>query len=129
MKFRSLSNWTDPSKTHGLVFFAQLLEEMLFDLTIDTYKPSILHTGLLCLEASEVMEDIERGIIKEPNLHHVLAELCKNIESDPVANALLPLSLASVYPILKNKSTHIGSIRPIIDLLRVNLEPKNILGK
>lgn len=123
MKFRTLSKWDDPAASHALVFCAQLLEEMLFDFTPDTYKPSVLHTGLLCLEASEVISDIDQGIIREPNLWHVLAELCKNIESDPVAKSLLPLSVSSLFPVLKVKDGPVTRVRPVIDLLRVNLSP------
>jgi hypothetical protein len=123
MKFRSLENWDNPASDHALVFFAQLLEEMLFDYTLDTYKPSVLHTGLLCLEAADVIENIQRGIIKEPNLAHVLEELCKNLETDKIAQSLLPLSIESTFSALKNKNAKIESIKTIIDLLKINLSP------
>ena len=37
MKFRTLKNWKDPQSQEGPVFFAQLLEELLFDYSLDTY--------------------------------------------------------------------------------------------
>lgn len=75
MRFRNLKKWTAPDQSKELIYFAQLLEEMLFDYSLDTYKPSALNTSLLCREALYVIEDIESGVIKRPNLDHVLEEL------------------------------------------------------
>lgn len=52
------------------------MEEMLFHYTIDTYKPSVMGISLLVHEALTTIEEVEKGNIKEPNIKHVLEELC-----------------------------------------------------
>ena len=68
MKYRILSKWTDPVASEGLVFFAQLLEELLFDYSLDTYKPSAMNSSTLCIEARRLIRDIEDDVIDKNNL-------------------------------------------------------------
>lgn len=129
MKFRRLSKWNEPSKCRGLVYFAQMVEEMLFDYTLDTYKASVMHTGLLCTEALQTIEEIENGNIKLPNLWHITAELCSCYEKDPVAQSLIPLPHTSFMPVLKNKKGSLGEVRTVIELLSVKLSARNYKNK
>lgn len=63
-----------------LLYFAQLIDELLFDFSLDTYKPSAMNSSLLCVEALEVFKEVEDGNIKRPNFQHVLDELCANLK-------------------------------------------------
>lgn len=63
MKYRSLAKWDDINGCRSLVYFVQLTEEMLFDFSLDTYKTSVMHAGLLCNEAIDTIKDIRKGII------------------------------------------------------------------
>lgn len=121
MKFRNLKKWDAPEQCTGLVYFSQLLEEMLFDFSLDTYKPSVMHTGLLCIEALEVVKEIDQGNIKGPNILHVNAEFCANFEKDRVAQALVPLSASSFFPTLKNPKSSLKSIETVLSFLAVHL--------
>lgn len=129
MKFRKLDNWDDPAQTNGLVFLAQLLDEMLFDYSLDTYKPSVLHTGLLVDEALQTIREIERGIIRAPNLQHVIAELCSNLDKDPVAKALLTLKPEVFFPTLKNPKTPIKEVETVLRVLDQQLPTKRYREK
>lgn len=121
MKFRSIKKWDDPAKSHGLLFFAQLLEEMLFEFSLDTYKPSVMNTGLLCHEALQTIEQVEQGNIKTPNIWHVTAELSASFEKDDVARALLAIPHSAFIPILQNPKTPIKELQNILELLTVQL--------
>lgn len=90
MRFRNLRKWDNPAACQSLIYFAQIVDEMLFDFSLDTYKPSVMHTGLLCREAIQTVKEVELGNVKAPNIWHVTAELCVNFEKDPVASALSP---------------------------------------
>lgn len=79
MLYRNLTKWDDAAKTPSLLYFAQLLEEMLFEFSLDTYKPSVMHTGLLCSEARSTIEAVEAGTIKAPNIFHVTAEIFEHV--------------------------------------------------
>ncbi len=83
MKFRTTRNWDEPENKPGLLYAAQMIEELTYPLTMSTYKPSIMHTALLCVEANDTIEEVEAGNILPPNIDHVLDELCYNLDSDP----------------------------------------------
>lgn len=94
MKFRTLKNWPDTASTSILLFFAQRMEELLFDYTLDTYKPSALNAPALCQEALVVLADIESKVLEASALTHVLDELEWSIHSDPVSKSLLEANLS-----------------------------------
>lgn len=121
MRFRSIKKWDAPAASSSLLFFAQILEEMLFDFSMDTYKASVMHSGLLCVEAIQTIKEVEAGNIAEPNIWHVIEELCANLEKDNVAKGLIKLPLDSFLPILKNKKTPIKNIKSLVELISFNL--------
>lgn len=129
MLFRSLGKWDDSAKTPAMLCFAQLLEEMLFEFSLDTYKSSVMHTGLLCGEAWATIEAVEAGTIKAPNILHVTAELAANFEKDTVAVALSPLPPASFMPALKNPKTPIRELQTVLELLSVHLTMRKYRAK
>ncbi|MDG2954968.1 hypothetical protein P7M11_09610 [Bisgaard Taxon 10/6] len=102
MKFRNLHKFQNLENSKNVIFFYQLLEEMLFDYTLDTYKPSILNLHSLIEEAFEVINEIEKGNIKSPNIIHVLDELVTNLEKDKIANEMITISRKEINTILKD---------------------------
>ncbi|WP_434339838.1 hypothetical protein [Motilimonas cestriensis] len=100
MRYRSIAKWDKPAESENLLFFAQLLEELLFNFSLDTYKPSALNSSLLCSEALDVIEEIDNGNIKKPNLNHVLKELCESLIRDDVSKSLLTLELSQINSVL-----------------------------
>ena len=44
MKQYDLRNWTISEETEGLLFFAQRMDEILFDYTVDSYKGRMLNS-------------------------------------------------------------------------------------
>ncbi len=93
MKFKSLKRWSLKPELDGLVFFAQRLDELLWDFTLDTYKPLALNAPYLCQEALDLIDDINANLIEESNLKHILEELSWSVSSDPIAKALLDLPI------------------------------------
>lgn len=121
MRFRSINKWDDPQASASLLYFVQILDEMLFDYSMDTYKPSIMQSGLLCLEAIQTINEVERGTIAEPNISHVVEELCLTLEKDTVAQSLIQLPLESFIGTLKNKRSSINELKGLIELISFNL--------
>ena len=129
MKFRTLRNWTDPANSEGLIFFAQLLEELLFDYSLDTYKPSAMNSSLLCLEAMKLVRDIEEGHIDKANLSHVLKELLLNLRKDEVAKSLLPFSAEIIATKFENQATPITEIFTLLELIHAQIEIEKYKSK
>jgi hypothetical protein len=86
-----MEHWAKTAELEGLRYFAQRLDEMLFDYTLDTYKPAALNSISLCDEALSLISDVENKIIDEQNLEHVMDELLWALRQDDVAKKLLDL--------------------------------------
>jgi len=71
MKYIKTPHWSDIPNQQGLLFFAQALNEALFDYTLDTYKPPALNIRLLCIEALQTIDNIKIGLIKMPNIDNL----------------------------------------------------------
>lgn len=93
MKFRSLHKWTLSDSVNGLLFFAQRMDELLFDYSLDSYKPAALNPPFLCVEALKLIDDIDNELIDAANLNHVLEELNWAIQNDKVSKHLLDVPL------------------------------------
>ena len=121
MRYRNLKKFTNKNKTEGLVFFAQRSEELLFDYSLDSYKPSALHAPSLCSEAISTIKDINKGAIGKHNIEHILEELSHSISHDPVAKSLLDLP-ASKY-ILDPKKFNFDVLQNKLEILGRSLDP------
>ena len=89
MKFVDTSHWEEFEESNALLFFAQLLHEMLFDFTLDTYKPNALNVHSLIHEALEISAKISEGAIKEGNFEHIRDELQMSLSKDLTLKRLL----------------------------------------
>lgn len=93
MKFKNISRWTIEPELEGLLFFAQRLDELVWDFTLDTHKPMSLNAPYLCQEALTVMENIEQDLIDAANLKPILEEIIWSVRNDPISKALLDLPI------------------------------------
>lgn len=117
MRYRSLRKFVDIPKSEGLVFFAQLLEELLFKYSLDTYKPSAMNTCGLCNEAIVLISDIEEEIIDKGNLTHVLDELQSSLSSDEIAKSLLGDDHESFSRRITMEADQIESLKITLNLM------------
>ena len=127
MRFRSLHKWESDSSLDGLLFFAQRMDELLFDYTLDSYKPSALNAPYLCSEALGLIEDIENKVIEGANLSHVLRELEWSIQGDKLAKSLLDIDLS--YYIIHNEDTPLSEKRKRLEALSRTIGPSRYLAK
>lgn len=121
MRFRNLHKWSDSPDLAGLLFFAQRLEELLFDYTLDTYKPSALNAPFLCAEAIGTIDDVEAKLINSSHLTHITDELSWSIKGDRIAKALLDIDLSNY--LVKDSSADLSSARIRIEVLQKTLNP------
>ncbi|WP_287925911.1 hypothetical protein [Diaphorobacter sp.] len=115
MRFRNLARWNADADLDGLTFFAQRLDEMLFDYTLDSYKPSALNTPQLVKEALALVSDIEAGVIDFANLSHVLEELVWSVQNDRVAKSLLDAEI-EYYTAITNEG-ELASLKLRLEVL------------
>lgn len=120
MRFRELTKWRQEKQLEGLLFFAQRADELLFDYTLDSYKPSALNAVSLCDESIRLIVDIDHGLIDLNNLKPVLEELSWSIVNDPVAKSLLDLPRESY--ILDPVTDPLQKVRSKLEVLGRTLE-------
>ena len=72
MKQGDLSQWNNIEACKNLLFFAQLVNELLFDYSIPSNRISTLNSHFLCLDAINVINGIERSGVNEGSLKPII---------------------------------------------------------
>lgn len=114
MKYKKTTHWTNKRNQEGLLFFAQVLDEALFDFTLDTYKPKALNIRLLCIEAVQTIDEIKNGLIKKPNLKSIIEELLFSLNSDYAAKAILGNRFDNIVSRIKSTENNLIELKGII---------------
>ncbi|MEJ2803152.1 hypothetical protein WAE61_14800 [Comamonadaceae bacterium PP-2] len=127
MKFKSLSRWTLTPELGGLLFFAQRMDELLWDFTLDTHKPMSLNAPYLCIEALSVISNIEDELIEAANLEPIMEELIWAIQNDPIAKSLLDLPVERY--VLLGDQIKISERRNKLNALSNTLSPTRYLNR
>ncbi|WP_152638679.1 hypothetical protein [Marinobacter santoriniensis] len=122
-----MHKWDVTDEMSGLIFFAQRMDELLFDYTLDSYKSMSLNAPYLCREALRLIKDVEEELIEEGNLPHVLDELEWSIQNDKLAKDLLDVDLD--YYILKSKEDSLHEKRKRLEALSKTIGPSRYLWK
>lgn len=117
MKYIRPTHWVDIEKQDGLLFFAQILNETLFDYTLPTYKPQALNVRLLCVEAIQTIENINKGLIKKPNIDSIIEELIWSLNIDSVSRYLLGDRFEEIIKRINNDKNNLIKLKEIIILL------------
>lgn len=128
MKFKSTRHWK-AKNSEGLLFFAQIIDEALFDYTLETYKPRSLNSRLLCIEALKTIDFIKKGLIKSPNLQSIIDELVWAISADTAVKAILGYKLESFTGIIKQNVAKYNILKESILLLYHHLDDKKYMNK
>lgn len=121
MKYQKLERLNNTENLEGLVFFAQRLDEMVFDYSLDTYKPPALNAPYLCKEAISLIGDIEDKRIDAANLKHVLEELEWSLSSDPIAKKLIDLEPKQYFSLEDNSTLDNRKLK--LEVLERSLNP------
>lgn len=122
MRFRNLKKWNlDSDELNGLLFFAQRMEELLFDYSLDSYKAPTLNSPFLVKEALILISEIENQIIEKTNLKHVLKELSYNLRNDCIAKSLMSLELNDYFD--AENIDNLGELKLRLEILFKEIHP------
>jgi len=125
LQLKIVKEWHEKEEFSNLLFFAQKMDELFFDYTLDTYKPPALNSIFLCKEAIELIKDIEIDVIDSANLDHVLDELEWSLSLDPVAKLLLNAPIKKF--ILRGESVKVSDTKLRLEVLSKVLDPVEYL--
>lgn len=92
MKNPRTYRWKSLDSTVGLLLMAQVIEESLFDYTLDTYRLPALNTHYRVIELLTAISHVQSGALSEKSLRAIVEELAFSLKNDPVAPQLLGFS-------------------------------------
>jgi len=121
MKLKNYKRWHADESLELVLYFAQRLDELFFDYTLDTYKPPALNCIFLCREALELIRDIDNELIDAAHLEHVLDELKWSLSADLVAKVILNASPEKF--ILHAEGIKLNETRVRLEVLERTLNP------
>ncbi len=84
MKQGNLDKWTDCISCENLLFFSELVNELLFDYSIPSNRVATLNSHFLCLDAISAINGIENNGVPEGTLKPIAEELFNALKVDPV---------------------------------------------
>lgn len=82
MKQGNLEKWTDVSSCKNLLFFSELVNELLFDYSIPSNRISTLNSHYLCLDALNAIDGIDNHGVPEGTLKPIMEELYSALQKD-----------------------------------------------
>lgn len=113
----NLLKWKITDELNGLLLFAQLIEEMLFNYTIDSYKVPALNTKSRCFEILSAISDIKEERLQKGTLKPMLEELAWSLENDIVSQKMLGSNFQNHVIYLKSGKTNIYSLETRINYI------------
>ena len=84
MKRGIIDRWDDLLGCKNLLFFAQTVDELIFNYSIPSHRLSTLNSHFLCYDAIRTINDIDHNGVPEGSLRPIFEELYYALERDPV---------------------------------------------
>lgn len=116
MRKTNNKHWKN-SNLDCLLFFAQCIDEMLFDYTLDSYKPLALNSRLLCIECLNTIEEVKGDFMPKRNLASIIDELKWSLNKDLAAKELLGKKFDYYLRHLKSNDIKLKELEIIINHL------------
>jgi hypothetical protein len=89
MQIKNIANWNYTPQMEGLLFFANIIDEMTFNYTLDSFKASVHNVFSLISECIETINDIQDETIRKGALPPILEEINDAIIHDHFFNIVL----------------------------------------
>lgn len=91
MKKGDIRKWIDIEGCKNMLFFSQLVNELLFDYSIPSNRISTLNSHYLVLDAMSAIQSIERRGVPEGTLKPIIEELYCELDKDVIFENKEPL--------------------------------------
>ncbi|MPM04775.1 hypothetical protein SDC9_51055 [bioreactor metagenome] len=124
---KKTSKWEINEDTKGLLFFAQRLDEALFDYTAEKYKASVLYTANSCFEVLETIQQIKEDIWPIKTLETVYEEFKQIFKHDDTAKSLIG-DIASYY-LINIEEKKLDNLKANLELFYFKIRPVNYLTR
>jgi hypothetical protein len=120
MRFRNIDNWSNPDDLRGLLYFAQRVDEMTFEYSLDSFRAPTTNAPFLIGEFLKALDAHEQLGLPLNSALHILDETEHRLRSNIIVNNLLSVRLDNY---LKIDRTNIAEMRATFRVLSVELAP------
>lgn len=129
MKKPDITHWIYTQDMECLLVFANLIDEITFNYTTDSYKAPALHAMSLIGETIQTLENIDNGIIREGALQSVIQELKWTIEHDELFKLMVSeKGLSGLIPIIGEGSSR-SDLKTTLQLIDESISESDYLLK
>ena len=118
----NLSKWSDPLDLSNLLIFAQALNELLFDHTVDSYKATALNVHSNVAELRFLATQLTEDRVKSGTLISVIEELKDKIKNDPVTSSPEGVAFEVYIERLEQARTRPNELLDIATALEIELD-------
>lgn len=88
MKRGNINGWKNLEGCQNLLFFAQLVNELIFDYSIPSNRISTLNSHFLCFDALSAISDVDDHGVPEGTVKPIIEELYNSLEKDHAFDSL-----------------------------------------
>lgn len=120
MKESTTKNWKNKQQNIALLFFSQLVEELLFHYTIDSFKLPAHNICTLISEAKKTIEHIENLLLKEGSYDSIKCELVDIVSKDKIFTNIFEAETEVVIEILNKKN--LNETKKLLDYIQIQLK-------
>lgn len=124
MKKQNLNKWSLSLEIEGLLFFAQLVDELLFDYTIDTYKIPAMNSRLLALELHDALLEHGENTLRYGAINPIVNELKDRLRKDPVIKEIFKDYFNEFIQTLNVNPKNLPELKTAVLLLLNKIEDK-----
>jgi len=117
----SLDKWKDPESLVGLLIFAQALDELLFDHSLDSFKAPALNLHVSIFEVRSLLGQVVEGRMKIQSIDYAIEELEYHLNNDPVATKPLPRTWSECFARIKDLKANPAKLLPHADALLIEI--------
>lgn len=121
MKKPNLAKWDDVDQLQGLLIFAQTLDELLFDYTLDSFKTPALNLHLSIMEVRVLVSQLIENRLKDGALAFCVEELEYHFKNDPVIPRPMPHAWQECFNKIKDLKASPQKLFNLVDALLIDV--------
>ena len=114
-----LDKWKDCKSCKNLLFFSELVSELLFDYSIPSNRVSTLNSHFLCLDAMSTIDNIENNGVHEGTLKPIVEELLTTLKTDPI---FADKEISPLHYFIKNDKKGFRIVDNVLELNYIELK-------
>lgn len=117
------ARWATTDRSIGTVFIAQLADELLDDVSWDSYRVYSLDLLARLSESLDVIEDIQKERIAKAAIEPVVAEIMWSLRDDPVVSTIDSFDVDFTIDTIRKRSNILNELAQNIRFIIKTLQP------